>query len=68
MAALVLVSLVSSLVLAIPARSHAQQLRADVIAAEQAQKRRQRFGRGVIQQHREDRQALRVVVRPEIAV
>ena len=38
MAALVLVSLVSSPVLAIPARSHAQQLRADVIAAEQAQK------------------------------
>ena len=38
MAALVLVSLVSSPVLAIPARSQAQQLRADVIAAEQAEK------------------------------
>src|SRR5918993_2952070 len=38
MAALLLISLVTSSVLAFPAKAHAQQLRADVIAAEQAQK------------------------------
>src|SRR5215211_2389070 len=38
MAAVLLVSLATSSVLAFPARLHAQQLRADVIAAEQAQK------------------------------